>query len=153
MDSGALSDPLCYRRRTSDKGCNAHEEKKNWTCSYIGESAGRLQMIGYIKEEKLIACFDILAMQEVQSDWSVLYRVDLKQKDLYLDSRKMNMGYSGDRLTPDVTSREPLTPSAPAKSSSPARATACSSAAGRTFRPPASHFATSATQQRRSSPN
>uniref|UniRef100_A0A0A9E713 F-box associated domain-containing protein n=1 Tax=Arundo donax TaxID=35708 RepID=A0A0A9E713_ARUDO len=58
--------------------------KKDWICAYIGESGGHLQMIGYTKEEKLTACFDILEMQEGQSEWSVLYRVDLNRvKELY----------------------------------------------------------------------
>uniref|UniRef100_A0A0A9FRU7 F-box domain-containing protein n=1 Tax=Arundo donax TaxID=35708 RepID=A0A0A9FRU7_ARUDO len=57
--------------------------KKDWICAYIGVSGGHLQMIGYTKE-KLTGCFDILEMQEGQSEWSVLYRVDLNRvKELY----------------------------------------------------------------------
>jgi hypothetical protein len=61
-------------------------KKKDWICAYIGESGCHLQMIGYTKREKLTACFDILEMQEGQSEWSVLYRVDLTRvKELYTD--------------------------------------------------------------------
>lgn len=60
--------------------------KEGWICSYIGESAGHLQMIGYTKKDKLTACFDILEIQEGQSEWSVLYHVDLNRvKELYPD--------------------------------------------------------------------
>ncbi|TVU21132.1 hypothetical protein EJB05_30751, partial [Eragrostis curvula] len=58
--------------------------KKDWICAYIGESGGHLQMIGYTKKEKLTACFDVLEMQEHQSEWSILFRVDLSRvKELY----------------------------------------------------------------------
>ncbi|KAK3164261.1 hypothetical protein QOZ80_1AG0014950 [Eleusine coracana subsp. coracana] len=61
-------------------------KEKGWICAYIGESGGHLQMIGYTKREKIAACFDILEMQEGQSEWSILYRVDLSQvKELYPD--------------------------------------------------------------------
>ncbi|GJN32006.1 hypothetical protein PR202_gb20473 [Eleusine coracana subsp. coracana] len=59
-------------------------KEKGWICAYVGESGGHLQMIGYTKKEKFAARFDILEMQEDQSEWSVLYHVDLSQvKELY----------------------------------------------------------------------
>uniref|UniRef100_A0A0A9HP31 Uncharacterized protein n=1 Tax=Arundo donax TaxID=35708 RepID=A0A0A9HP31_ARUDO len=46
-------------------------------------------MIGYTKEEKLTACFDILEMQGDLSEWSLLYRVDLgRVKELYPDIQR-----------------------------------------------------------------
>ncbi|TVU21131.1 hypothetical protein EJB05_30750, partial [Eragrostis curvula] len=58
--------------------------KKDWICGYIGESGGHLQMIGYTKKEKVTACFDILEIKEGQSEWSVLYHVDLSRvKEMY----------------------------------------------------------------------
>jgi len=58
--------------------------KKGWFCAYIGESAGHLQMIGYTKEEKLTACFEILEMQRGRPEWSHLCRVDLgRVKELH----------------------------------------------------------------------
>ncbi|KAF8730730.1 hypothetical protein HU200_016592 [Digitaria exilis] len=60
------------------------KKKRGWICAYIGESGGHLQMIGYTKEEKLTACFEILEMQSDLSKWSVLYQVDLgRVKELY----------------------------------------------------------------------
>ncbi|XP_062183502.1 F-box protein At5g07610-like [Phragmites australis] len=60
------------------------KKKKGWICAYIGESGGHLQMIGYTKEEKLTACFDVLEMQGDQSEWLLLYRIDLgRVKELY----------------------------------------------------------------------
>ncbi|KAF8711430.1 hypothetical protein HU200_029462 [Digitaria exilis] len=60
------------------------KKKRGWICAYIGESGGHLQMIGYTKEEKLTACFEILEMQSDVSKWSVLYQVDLgRVKELH----------------------------------------------------------------------
>ncbi|PUZ44224.1 hypothetical protein GQ55_8G072600 [Panicum hallii var. hallii] len=60
------------------------KRKKGWFCAYIGVSARHLQMIGYTKEEKLTACFEILEMQRGRSEWSHLYRVDLgRVKELH----------------------------------------------------------------------
>lgn len=55
------------------------KRKEGWICAYIGESDGHLQMIGYTKKEKLTACFEILEMNSDQSEWSLLYRVDLSR--------------------------------------------------------------------------
>ncbi|KAK3154682.1 hypothetical protein QOZ80_2BG0193830 [Eleusine coracana subsp. coracana] len=50
-----------------------------WFCSYIGESGGHLQMIGFTEEERLTGLLDVLEMQDGSSEWSVLYRVDLRR--------------------------------------------------------------------------
>ncbi|TVU21145.1 hypothetical protein EJB05_30766, partial [Eragrostis curvula] len=61
-------------------------KEKDWICAYIGESGGHLQLIGYMKKDKLTACFNILEMQDKRSEWSVLYRIDLgRVKELYPD--------------------------------------------------------------------
>lgn len=52
---------------------------EGWNCAYVGESGGHLQMIGFTEEERLAGFLDVLEMQEGSSEWSVLYRADLRR--------------------------------------------------------------------------
>uniref|UniRef100_J3LF07 F-box domain-containing protein n=1 Tax=Oryza brachyantha TaxID=4533 RepID=J3LF07_ORYBR len=57
-----------------------------WVYGYLGESGGRLQVIGYTDEERRAACFDVLEMRDDDEEWTVLYRVDLTRvKELHPD--------------------------------------------------------------------
>ena len=67
---------------------------------YIGESRGKLQMIGKVKNEQISTAFDILEMDSPCSGWSVLHHVDLDPiKDLYPEIQEIRMvcmsGFAG----------------------------------------------------------
>ncbi|OEL17646.1 hypothetical protein BAE44_0021335 [Dichanthelium oligosanthes] len=52
---------------------------EGWMCAFVGESGGHLQMVGFTQEERLAGVLDVLEMQEGSSEWSLLYRVDLRR--------------------------------------------------------------------------
>uniref|UniRef100_A0A0D9VIL4 F-box domain-containing protein n=1 Tax=Leersia perrieri TaxID=77586 RepID=A0A0D9VIL4_9ORYZ len=92
VDSGELSEMPLPPRLRSEGWFHA-----GWVYAYVGESGGRLQVIGYTDEERRDARFDVLEMRrDEEEEWTVLYRVDLTRvKELHPDD--------GVRVLPRVT--------------------------------------------------
>lgn len=66
-------------------------------------------MFGYTKRGKLTACFDVLEMQADQSEWSVLFRVDLSQvKELYPDIEQDVWGFQHGQSKISILALSPI---------------------------------------------
>ncbi|KAF8692906.1 hypothetical protein HU200_039264 [Digitaria exilis] len=67
---------------------------EGWMCAYVGESGGHLQMVGFTEEERIAGVLNVLEMQEGSSEWSALYRVDLRRVvELYPSIRRTEREY------------------------------------------------------------